>query len=90
MLTQLLRVVLNYKIYHMEYNHPLPVNHPTNAVYFQDNRKRNTWHRLLVMSFCTVFWMNYTRSENKINVIISNSLSFVFISIWLVVFIFDI
>lgn len=82
------RLVLNAQIYRVEYDSNIQMDDIAEDFSESEIRKRDEAGILFLLSLFTLFWLNYTKEENKKNVITSNILSLVFLSVLVVYFIY--
>ncbi len=81
------RLLVNARIYRAEYSSDVEMDYVAKDFSETETRKRDEAGILFLLSLFTLLWLNYTKTENKRRVIVSNVLGLVFLIVLAVYFI---
>lgn len=82
------RLVINAQVYRVEYDSDVQMDDIAEDFSESEIRKRDEAGVLFLLSLFTIFWLNYSKDQNKKKVMISNLLSLTFLVVLAVYFIY--
>lgn len=84
----IIRLVINAEIYRNEYDSETSMDDIAEDFSIEETRKRDEASVLFLLSLFTLFWLNYSKEENKNLVWKSNITALMFVTLTSIYFIF--